>query len=356
LFAAGGVCDTGTVHPRDKDYARVARRIEAALDRTPQTPDAVIATALEASADLLAITGSCWHHSDPATGLPVTCGALGTPPGSFEESLVYEFQRPDVSLFRELRGRRAPVAAISAETRGELAQSARFREMIEPCGTADELRVSLHDSFGIWSSLCVFSSRRMTKADLNFAAALAPSLTRAIRAASAAQLDEPAAAPAPDAGGPSVLLLDGADRVIAADATARARLARLPEFRDVRVPGVVAFLAAQIRFDRSGAPATVRTRTLDGEWFTLDASLLDEGSVAVVIQPSAPDAVLDAVLRSQGLSAREREIASLLIQGRSAKAIASTLVISPWTVQDHMKAIYEKTGVSDRYALAALAS
>ncbi len=55
-------------------------------------------------------------------------------------------------------------------------------------------------------------------------------------------------------------------------------------------------------------------------------------------------------------SAMGCEVASLLIQGRSAKAIASTLVLSPWTVQDHMKAIYEKTGVSDRYALAALAS
>ena len=156
-----------------------------------------------------------------------------------------------------------------------------------------------------------------------------------------------------------MLILDGADRVVAADATARARPVRLPEFRDVQVPEVVAFLAALVRFDRGGAPATVRTRTLEGEWLTLDASLLDEGSggsVAVVIQPSAPDAVLDAALRSRGLSAREREVASLVMQGRSAKAIASTLVLSPWTVQDHMKAIYEKTGVSDRYELAALAS
>ena len=104
---------------------------------------------------------------------------------------------------------------------------------------------------------------------------------------------------------------------------------------------------------------SARTRTLDGEWFTLDASRLDDdahGSVAVVIQPSAPDAVLDAILRSRGLSAREREVAALIIQGHSAKAIASTLVISPYTVQDHLKAIYEKTGVGDRYALAALAA
>jgi DNA-binding CsgD family transcriptional regulator len=233
-----------------------------------------------------------------------------------------------------------------------------FREMIEPDGAADELRVSLRDSFGIWSSLCVFSRRTMTEADLGYASAVAPLLTRAIRDASAAPSGEPDT-PVADPGGPAVLILDSRDRILTADATARARPARLPEFRDVRVPGVVAFLAAHVRWDDSGAPATVRTRTLDGEWFTLDASRLEgegDGSVAVVIQPSAPDAVLDAVLRSRGLSGRERELAALIIQGRSAKAIASALVISPYTVQDHLKAIYEKTGVSDRYALAALAA
>jgi DNA-binding CsgD family transcriptional regulator len=357
LFARHTVCDTGRVLPRDKDYARAARRVETLLE-APQTADEAIEATLEASIDLLAIIGSCWHQSDPATGMPMTSGMLGEPAGSFEESLVYEFERPDVSLFRDLQTRRTPVAAISMETQGRVSASARFREMIEPEGPADELRVSLRDSFGVWSALCIFSARRMTQADVAYAAAVAPLLTRAIRRATGAEADTARRA-ARDPGGPSVLILDPVDRILTADATARTRLARLPEFRDVEVPGIVAFLAAHARWDRSGAPATVRTRTLDGEWFTLDASRLDDGthgSVAVVIQPSAPDAVLDAVLRSRGLSTREREVAALIIQGRSAKAIASTLVISPWTVQDHMKAIYEKTGVGDRYALAALTS
>ena len=72
------------------------------------------------------------------------------------------------------------------------------------------------------------------------------------------------------------------------------------------------------------------------------------------MRPAPSAAVLDSMLRALGLSAREREVASHVVQGRSTKAIASALVLSPWTVQDHLKSIYEKTGVG-RSDLAALA-
>jgi DNA-binding CsgD family transcriptional regulator len=80
------------------------------------------------------------------------------------------------------------------------------------------------------------------------------------------------------------------------------------------------------------------------------------GSVAVVIQPAAVESIRDTVLRALGLSARERQVALLSLQGQSGKEIARDLLISPWTVQDHLKAVYAKTGVNSRADLGALAA
>src|SRR6202012_1430494 len=112
---------------------------------------------------------------------------------------------------------------------------------------------------------------------------------------------------------------------------------------------VMPFLAARARWDRAGGPATARRRALDGRLFVIDVSVLDDarsGHVAALMQPAASELVLDNILRAMGLSAREREVAALLAQGRPTKAIAASLQLSPWTVQDHVKAIYAKPGVS----------
>ena len=338
--------------PTAKDYRRVARRIEAALERPGSTADEPIETLLDASADLLGITGSCWHHTDPGSGLPIASAMLGAPAGSLEWSLDYEFRRPDVNRFEELALRRSPLGAISAETGGKMRASARFHEMIEPAGAADELRVAFVDQFGFWTALAVFTDRRMTGDDLRFAAALVPAATTALRSAAAATM-LPGAAPDDDAG-PSVLILNRDDRIVSADVAARRRLAMLPEPRPVELPGLISFVSAQARWAPGGRAAPARMRTVDGRWFLVDASRMDDGDVAVIMQPAPPATVLDGALRAMGLTTREREVAALVLRGLSAKAIAATLVISPWTVQDHLKAIYDKTGVRSRAELLGL--
>jgi DNA-binding CsgD family transcriptional regulator len=55
-----------------------------------------------------------------------------------------------------------------------------------------------------------------------------------------------------------------------------------------------------------------------------------------------------------GLTAREREIVTMVLAGRSARAIADALVISERTVETHIAAAYRKLGVSNRAELAAL--
>ncbi len=54
------------------------------------------------------------------------------------------------------------------------------------------------------------------------------------------------------------------------------------------------------------------------------------------------------------LSPREREVLELLVQGKSNKAIAEILVISPNTVKRHLQSIFTKLGVNSRSAAVAL--
>jgi DNA-binding CsgD family transcriptional regulator len=318
--------------------------------------DGVVGRILEETADVLGVTSACWHKTDPATGALVDGAEVGGAPGSLEESLVYEYRRPDVNRFVELAAARESVAAISTSTDNQPSSSARFREMIEPTGVADELRVAFTDAYGMWMSLVMFTRRRMTEGDLRFVSDIVPAATHALRAVTARSLEDPAVADPGDGSAPSVLLLDAGDHIVSADAVARRRLALLPGPGGDQAPGVMSFLAARARFDRAGGPATARMRALDGRWFVIDVSVLDDagsGNVAAVMQPAPSELVLDSMLRAMGLSAREREVAALLAQGRPTKSIAARLKLSPWTVQDHVKAIYAKTGVS-RADLGAL--
>lgn len=54
------------------------------------------------------------------------------------------------------------------------------------------------------------------------------------------------------------------------------------------------------------------------------------------------------------LSARERRVAALYGSGRSHKAIARELQLSPATVRNHLQRIYAKLGVKDKAQLAGL--
>ncbi|MFI2735189.1 response regulator transcription factor [Streptomyces sp. NPDC018711] len=54
-----------------------------------------------------------------------------------------------------------------------------------------------------------------------------------------------------------------------------------------------------------------------------------------------------------GLTPREREIVGELRDGSPAKRIARRLGVSPYTVNDHLKAVFRKTGAESRDELVA---
>ena len=71
--------------------------------------------------------------------------------------------------------------------------------------------------------------------------------------------------------------------------------------------------------------------------------------------PEVADGAIPARLVADAccLTAREREVTRLVARGLPTTAIAARLYLSPWTVQDHLKAIFQKVGVGTRGELVA---
>lgn len=70
--------------------------------------------------------------------------------------------------------------------------------------------------------------------------------------------------------------------------------------------------------------------------------------VVVSVEATPRGALRRLALAAHGLTNREEEVALLVLQGASTKDISGSLHLSPHTVQDHLKKIFEKVGVNSR--------
>ena len=123
-----------------------------------------------------------------------------------------------------------------------------------------------------------------------------------------------------------------------------------------RLPEAVKSVAAQaLRTaegrDAPGEVALARVLSHSGTWVVLHgATMVSEGPqrVAVIVEPAHPARIVPLLMAAYGLTEREQEVTRLVLQGDSTAQIAEQLVVSPHTVQEHLKHIFEKTGVSSR--------
>jgi DNA-binding CsgD family transcriptional regulator len=103
--------------------------------------------------------------------------------------------------------------------------------------------------------------------------------------------------------------------------------------------------------DRPGEVAVARVLSRSGTWLVLHAARLESTvprRLAVIIEPAHPARIASLLMAAHGLTEREQEVTRLVLQGSSTSQIAADLLLSPHTVQQHLKAVFDKTGVHSR--------
>ncbi|MEU9078003.1 helix-turn-helix transcriptional regulator [Kitasatospora sp. NPDC004745] len=301
----------------------------------------------------------CWHTADPATGLVNSVQSEDLSLAAYDHAVRLEVWEDDLATFPKIRHSGVQAETLSRVTGGRPQESVRYREQIAPAGFGDELRAVFDSAGGMWG--CAAFMRAPDRGPYlgrqrRLADAAARHLGNALRACHL-----PAAAPDAADPGPAVLVLDRANRLRAVSGPAEELLARLadPTPTALAVPTSVAMAAEQARRAAHGLPVRqvpVRVRTRDDRWYLLHGSALRGGAaeeVTVVLTPASPAEVMPLHLAAYGLTAREQEVALLLVRGSDTRDVARLLVMTPYTVQDHLKSVFTKTGVGSRQELVA---
>jgi DNA-binding CsgD family transcriptional regulator len=327
------------------------------LTQRPADPFMVRFRIIELLRPVVGFDRWCWPACDPGSGLGTT--ALG-------DHDYWPLLQRLLLLDQRLDAADTLPMLVAARARSGRYPGLRFLDVLGPTGIGDELRVPLRDRHGLWGCLDLMRSSDdppFTAEDRDLLDALAPTLAAVTRRSAAASAGSGDALP-PPAG---VLILDAELNIRASTPGARAWLSQLVPANlpsaELAAKGVVFNVASRVLARSTTAapippnalPARSRVRSMTGAWAVVEADVLDplEGTVAVTIRPAAASEILDLRLLAHDLTARERELVSLVLGGSDTRTVSEQLFLSPHTVQDHLKSIFDKTGVRTRKELVA---
>jgi DNA-binding CsgD family transcriptional regulator len=308
---------------------------------------------------LVPFDGYCLFGVDPQSGLRTFMYGRDSLDGVAARLAHNETHEPDVNRYADLSVAARPVGVLSRGTADPPAsRSPRLHEILRPAGFGSELRLVLRDAKQVWGALVLFresSGRVFGEREAQAAAGLSVPLAGAVRRHPMRHVS--ASVDTLPAG---LVLLDPQNRVLSMTPAAGAWLDDLraggtDQMTQEDITRIVFDAAHAARTQPTESTVHCHTRTTSGRWLELRASRIDvtPADIAVTLHAANTQCLLPTASVRWGLTAREAEVLSKVVEGRGAKQIARMLGISLATVNTHLKTVYRKAGVSGRQELLA---
>jgi DNA-binding CsgD family transcriptional regulator len=293
--------------------------------------------------------GYCLIGFDPVSGLRTFSTYRNSLVGSPARLVHNETVEHDLHRFTDLARRPSPIGTLGSGAPGE-ERSPRLHEILAEQGFSRELRLALRSRGALCGALVLLRERGrppFTDEQAITITAIAPPLTQAVRQVSIRRRAQP---PPPLA--PGVVIVEPNDTAEAISAQAAAWFSDFAAEQPLPYVVLQAVAAARVKQGARG-DQLARIRTRSGRWLCLAACLLGGGRVAVIVQPATTDQLMPALAAWHEFTPRQLDVLHLLFQAHSVKQIALRLGLSPHTVEDHLKALYRKTGTNSQQELIA---
>ncbi len=299
-------------------------------------------------------TWPCYFTLDPVS-LLMTSHYNPFMPDLPRESLAMEYYEDDVNKMSDVVRSPTGVSTIHDATGGDPSASPRWQANMALGGDQEMVAALRTRTGGVWGAVSLYrepDQPLFDDADKQFmrkaATHLAEGARRALLFGEATDPQGPQA--------PGLLVLTADWRVESSTPGTEQWLAELPDFDGTRLPTAVLTVAGQAlrsaeQGDRPGEVAMARVLSRSGQWVVLHGAALLSGAdrrVAVIVEPAHPARITSLLMAAYELTERERDVTQMVLQGASTSDIATEMLISPHTVQQHLKSIFDKTGVRSR--------
>ncbi|WP_446936823.1 helix-turn-helix transcriptional regulator [Lysinibacillus fusiformis] len=239
-------------------------------------------------------------------------------------------------------------------------QSKRYREVLEPRGFSDEIRAALMFQGQCYGFLTLFKridngQPHFQDADVNQVKILMPVMAEALMGFYHTIIDERLFIEEEQSG---IIILNKEHRIISTNTKAAQLLTLLRNnegLLDWQIPKPIQAFCAKLQANKLNSQYSLLVPINNKGYVTVQASVLmtadSQQQIAILLNEASPKEMLTYLLIAYHLTPKEKEVVVEVMKGIPTKIIAQNLGISSYTVQDHLKLIFQKVDVADRNEL-----